>query len=1447
MKKMNVVMLSALMLVSALSVMMYAVPAEAEQMITEKVLTYEGTMSGPFIENKGQWHDSILFGARAEFGAFALTETGLRYDIYSNVEDIVRDEIIELNFKDGNPEEVTGIDEGTGVYNFIIGNDPEGWVSGARSFDRIYLENVWDGIDIEYYQYDGNLKYDIVLEPYSDPTDMIFEVNGYSDMVIRSDSMSLRTDSGVEVTDGGLNTFYDDGDRQSVESRFVEASPGEFSFEILGRDVRRPVRIDPIVFSTFIGGFETERSRGLAMDDDCNIYISGETISPNFPVTQGSYQTTLSGNYDALFMKMDETGNNMLSSTFFGGTEVERVHGIDIAENGDIVAVGSTTSDDLPVTPNAFNMTRNGSEMDIFVLRMDPSLSSLSYSTYFGGTDGEYFLGNRHIEVDSNEHVVITGSTRSSDFPITDDAYDGELGMMTFSKAFVSILSTKNSNLKYSTYLGGSWGADPVSIHVNDENEIYISGTTNSGDHPTTPGAYQESSPGRRGGSFISKLDPSQTEQLVYSTYFSGPNGAYVSSMDVDDEGCVYITGRTLDDNLPVTEGAFQDQKMGNYDCFLTKMNPQGTDLVYSTYFGGMDREFSYGIRATEDGGSCIVGFTISTDLPSMMNYTDEEAQCTWSDGFVLQVDSEGKEAKYISVFGGDDDDVAYEIILCNNGDAIICGETYSSTFPMSENAFSSGNAGDRDMFLMRLNMTLPPAPIRGFEISQGDATMDLSWDEPAHDGGLPVDHYNIYRGDFPSIIGYYNSTEELSFIDSDVTVGQKYFYMVSAVNGAGGSPLSPVLSADVVGRPGAPINVRLDPGDGMVSMRWNRPYVDGDLEIDSYKIYRSLTSEEGELIAEVSPFSTDYIDESVTNGLDYEYWLTTTNDVGESDPTDRFQALPAGLPTDPMNLTIEVIEGKLLLQWDPPEDDGGIGIEGYHVHKMLSGNASSLIDVGNVLQYIDEDVNIGSEYSYYIVSLNSLGESEGSRPISSVVTTIPGAPTGISLTADDSVCILNWEEPENTGGTHLTGYRLLRGESGNEMEEIATIPAGQPFYMDRDVENGVEYEYLVISENDIGLSAPSQNISGIPAGAPLPPETVTITQRERELVIEWNSPSDDGGSEIKSYRITRRAPGEETIFLVDGEQDHFNDTNADPVTIYEYTVQAVNKKGASEMVEKVIGSILIEPSRPADIDAIFKNGKVFLTWSEPETNGGSEITSYGVMRSTDNGSTWDPVAVLDEDARIFVDEDIYSGSDYSYYVEAVNSRGVSDWSDIISITPTDVPGIPTIIGVIHEKGIEITWRRSEDGGSPIIYYIIERSLNDGPFEEIARVLGDEVNYIDFNIDDGISYSYRITAVNSNGNSDVSGSSMISIPEPDEVGAFDRISSSIYLTTIIIMVIIILSMALVISFGRRKKEIPIPSPAEDTRDLENNGYSEIQTYMDQYQYPDEGIFQGNLE
>jgi uncharacterized protein (TIGR03437 family) len=357
-------------------------------------------------------------------------------------------------------------------------------------------------------------------------------------------------------------------------------------------------------------------------------------------------------------------------STYLGGSDIDIGNGIKTNKDGEAFVTGITYSVDFPTRdPLQANPVTVG---EAFVTKFKAN-GRLLFSTYLGG-DGEDV--GFAISVDCDGAAYIAGGTDSKNYPTTQGAAQTEKGGRI--DGFVTKISPEGDKILYSTYLGGQSDESINSIAVDSQKKIYVSGETASDDFPTVC-AFQDSLKGVS-DAFFTKIDP-DCEDLVYSSYLGGSGQETSFGIDVDNNGCLYLTGFVSSKDFP-TEKPFQAQLGGGVDAFVAKLNPSGECLEFSTYFGGENDEGGFGIGFDSSLNIYVTGFTNSKNFP--IKPEGEGGYGGDDDAFLAKFDSCG-ELKWSKYLGGGGGDQAYTLAVTESGTVYIAGRTLSSNFPTKD------------------------------------------------------------------------------------------------------------------------------------------------------------------------------------------------------------------------------------------------------------------------------------------------------------------------------------------------------------------------------------------------------------------------------------------------------------------------------------------------------------------------------------------------------------------------------------------------------------------------------------------------------------------------------------------------------------------------------------------------------------------------------------------
>lgn len=405
-----------------------------------------------------------------------------------------------------------------------------------------------------------------------------------------------------------------------------------------------------LVYSTYIGGSDSDEALAIRVDRSGNAYLTGDTQSDDFPIAHALQSVnrstcTLNGFRapctDAFITKVGPKGNSLIYSTYLGGNNDDEGDGIAIDAAGNVYVAGKTNSTNFPTrnplqghdrTALCDNDGHTDACSDAFVAKLNPSGSQLVYSTYLGGSSNDEANG---LAIDRHGDVYICGDTTSSNFPTVNAVQKGPAHM---SDAFLAALNPTGTRLIYSTYLRG--GKDDMAINIAVRSRsAYVTGFTWSADFPVTAGAVDRTP--RALDAFVTKFTP--TGAIAYSTRLGGSKNDEAFGIAVDAQGRASITGDTSSRDFP-TQLPAQPAFGGKTDAFVTELNPQGTGLVQSSYFGGSDLDFGHDIGLDPAGNEYVIGFTYSRNFPTLHAFRREDGS---EDAFVLRLGNKAETPKH--------------------------------------------------------------------------------------------------------------------------------------------------------------------------------------------------------------------------------------------------------------------------------------------------------------------------------------------------------------------------------------------------------------------------------------------------------------------------------------------------------------------------------------------------------------------------------------------------------------------------------------------------------------------------------------------------------------------------------------------------------------------------------------------------------------------------------
>jgi hypothetical protein len=601
--------------------------------------------------------------------------------------DVFRMELVGAN----RAAKVSALDELPGKSNYFLGNNPSKWRTNIPTYSKLKYEGIYPGIDLVYYGNQRQLEYDFVVNPGAAPSDITLQVEtGNSELSAQGLRLKIAPDGDLMVeTDEGALRFHkpvvyqpaggshspvvssqvlgvsSNGPRRadarnpesqitnprSLDARYVLSAGNRIHFEISDYDKSRPLVIDPVLsYSTYLGGTGDEMGSGIKVDASGNAYIVGSTDSTDFPVSPAAYQKTNAG--------------------------------------GTFCIYGSPCG-------------------DAFVTKLSADGTALVYSTFLGGSGAENGIA---IAIDTSGNAYLTGSTGSTNFPVTLGVFQPTCGPGCLGNAFISKLSPDGSSLVYSTYLGGSDQGFTANlpdvgsgVAVDSSGNAYVTGMARSTDFPVTSGAFQTTMPNTTASGFVAKLNPNASA-LIYSTYLGGSVQDAASAIAVDTLGNAYVTGQSSSPDFPTTNGAFQIPFGTTADVvpttsYVTKLSPDGSSLVYSASLGGTG---GTSIAVDSSGSAYVTGGALDF-FPT----TSEALGSNCDTGsFVTKLMPDGSGVNYSTQYCALSGAVTLGLAVDSSGSAYLTGETSSTAFPATAGALQTaiGNACCfSDAFLTKL------------------------------------------------------------------------------------------------------------------------------------------------------------------------------------------------------------------------------------------------------------------------------------------------------------------------------------------------------------------------------------------------------------------------------------------------------------------------------------------------------------------------------------------------------------------------------------------------------------------------------------------------------------------------------------------------------------------------------------------------------------------------
>ena len=545
----------------------------------------DGLTQPRFAANKGQFHPNVEFQLDHAAGRFYFQKNKIKYHLFdkNKIHEIKHGETddplvnihtYETVFLGSNSGEVAGVNEHSFHENYFIGNDSTKWANKVPVYKEIKYNNLYDGIDLHFYEGFGHLKYDFIVKPKQSVKDIKIQFNGLNKMYLKAGHLILETALGNVIEQAPLAYQIIKDQKIEIPSKYM-LNENVISFKLLkSYNKKYPLIIDPVlIFSTYSGSSAMNWGQTATYDNSGHLYAGSISFAIGYPTTLGPFQQFFGGgNTDMCITKFSTDGTSLIYSTYLGGNGPENPHSLVVNDNDELFVFGSTGSPNFPTSTNAYDNTFNGgiswgfigsyipypNGVDIVATKFSSNGNNLLGSTFVGGTDNDginesganfyntsglcNFYADEYrgeIILDSAGNCYIASTTKSIDFPMVGAAQSSLGGLQD---AIVFKLNNDLSSLLWSSYYGGNQNDAAYSLQINSLGDVYITGGTMSGNLNTTSTSSQ---PNYNGGvdGFIAKFD--NQNNLSAATYVGngGYNQNYFVQIDINND--VFVFGLT--------------------------------------------------------------------------------------------------------------------------------------------------------------------------------------------------------------------------------------------------------------------------------------------------------------------------------------------------------------------------------------------------------------------------------------------------------------------------------------------------------------------------------------------------------------------------------------------------------------------------------------------------------------------------------------------------------------------------------------------------------------------------------------------------------------------------------------------------------------------------------------------------------------------------------------
>jgi hypothetical protein len=644
-----------------------------------------GKQSVNFKENKGQVCDQnynprpdVLFSGNANGLNFHLTQSGISYQL-SQVQswkeftdektketgkapDLISIYRVDINWINANKNAVVEKGESMRGYdNYYLQQCLNGALN-VKSYKTITYSNLYSGIDLKWYEKNGQLEYDFIVRPFADYTKIQFEINGAKKLSINSlGELIIKTPFG-EIIEKAPKTFQGN---KLIESSW-RLNNNILSFNINEYDHSLPLIIDPVIrnWGTYYGGSGIEYIYGSSTNSSGDVYVTGYSSSSNVLATVGAHQTNVVGGpTNAILTKFNSAGVRQWG-TYYGAASGTEGRGCATFSTTDIFMVGYTSSTIGIATAGAHQVTIAGGE-DAFIVKFNAA-GVRQWATYYGGTGNDRGLG---CATDLIGNIIMCGNTISSTGTSIATAGSHQQTIGGSFDAFVVKFNNAGTVRIWGTYYGGTGGSElAYSCATDNTHNIYVCGESNSsGTVIATGGSHQPNNSGGTDG-FLVKFNLSGVRQ--WATFYGSVGYEAAHSCAVDAVNFhVYIAGVTSSPTSTLIASAGSHQTGfggGSFDGFLARFTASGV-RHWGTYYGGASDDRGYACVKDVNSDVYLVGNTNSSNgISTVGSY--QAIQTGLSDELMAVKFNSSGIRQWGTYYGGAGSDYGYTACVNTNG-----------------------------------------------------------------------------------------------------------------------------------------------------------------------------------------------------------------------------------------------------------------------------------------------------------------------------------------------------------------------------------------------------------------------------------------------------------------------------------------------------------------------------------------------------------------------------------------------------------------------------------------------------------------------------------------------------------------------------------------------------------------------------------------------------------